>query len=166
MPSGIWQGWLEFDPQQRGQPLRSQRETTQPNRTDTLYWAGGLTPVYLEGALRRALRGPLRVPIQRVRQPVFGKPGAGVTPQTVAWRPTRSVLDPFSVYRKGELPLRQQLGALWAPHLVKIVLEYELSSEAVETLDALPAAALIELIIGAVRRQTAGAYGSLGDVRR
>ena len=35
--------------------VRSGRETTQPNLTDLEYWAQGLTPVYLEGALRRAL---------------------------------------------------------------------------------------------------------------
>ena len=36
-------------------PVQSPRETTQPNLTDLNYWATGLTPVYLEGALARAL---------------------------------------------------------------------------------------------------------------
>ena len=35
-----WQGWLEFKPITGGQPLRSPRETTQPNRTDLAYWCG------------------------------------------------------------------------------------------------------------------------------
>ena len=38
-----------------GETLRSFRETTQPNLTDLRYWATGLTPVYLEGALERIL---------------------------------------------------------------------------------------------------------------
>ena len=55
MPDGLWQGWLEFLPTDGGTPLATGRETTQPNRTDTEYWATGLTEVYLEGALQRAL---------------------------------------------------------------------------------------------------------------
>src|SRR2546425_4109185 len=35
--------------------VRTAPETTQPNRTCTVYWSTGLTPVYLEGALERAL---------------------------------------------------------------------------------------------------------------
>lgn len=50
-----WQGWIEFVPLHGGPTIRTPRETTQPNRSDTAYWAGGLTPVYLKGALRRAL---------------------------------------------------------------------------------------------------------------
>jgi len=36
-------------------PMRTPRETTQPNRACTAYWASGLTHVYLDGALRRAV---------------------------------------------------------------------------------------------------------------
>lgn len=57
---GTWRGWLEFhhvsgDPKS-SQPrvLRTDRETTQPSRAAVDYWAGGLEPVYLEGALERA----------------------------------------------------------------------------------------------------------------
>jgi len=57
MSDGLWEGWIEFIPilPRSGAPLRSPRETTQPNRKDTLYWATGLTSTYLEGALLRAL---------------------------------------------------------------------------------------------------------------
>ena len=58
MPGGTWQGWIEFVPLAGGEPLRSPRETTQPNRVDTVYWATGISAVYLEGALRRALAKP------------------------------------------------------------------------------------------------------------
>jgi hypothetical protein len=51
---GRWEAWLEFEPATGGPVLRSARETVQPNRTDVSYWAGGLTRVYLEGALDRA----------------------------------------------------------------------------------------------------------------
>jgi hypothetical protein len=55
MEDGRWQGWVEFLPPRGGRVLLSPRETIQPNRTDLAYWASGLTPVYLEGALVRAL---------------------------------------------------------------------------------------------------------------
>nr|ADC35932.1 hypothetical protein [uncultured bacterium 70] len=55
---GLWHGWLEFTPVDGRLAICSPRETTQPNRVDTEYWAGGLTLVYLEGALQRALDGP------------------------------------------------------------------------------------------------------------
>jgi len=51
----LWEGWVEFVPLDGGSPVRSPRETTQPNRVGTRYWATGLEPVYLEGALLRAL---------------------------------------------------------------------------------------------------------------
>jgi len=50
-----WNGWLEFHPLGGHAPvLRTERETTQATRADVEYWAAGLEPVYLEGALTRA----------------------------------------------------------------------------------------------------------------
>jgi hypothetical protein len=60
MSHGLWEGWIEFIPLDGGQPLRSPRETTQPNRIDAEYWAAGLTHVHLEGALYRARRPLVR----------------------------------------------------------------------------------------------------------
>ena len=52
----MWEGWLEFAPTRgRGIVGRSQIETTQPNREALAYWASGIEPVYLEGALERAI---------------------------------------------------------------------------------------------------------------
>src|SRR5262249_59343261 len=52
---GIWEGWLEFQPLERGKiSMRTDRETSQPNRTAIDYWASGLEPVYLDGAFARA----------------------------------------------------------------------------------------------------------------
>lgn len=59
--TGRWHGWIEFLPVDGGPPVRTARETTQPNRAATEYWSTGLTQVYLSGALRRALN-PLRIP--------------------------------------------------------------------------------------------------------
>ncbi len=49
---GKWEGWLEFT-SSGGHVLRTPRETTQPNRDDLSYWASGISPIYLEGALAR-----------------------------------------------------------------------------------------------------------------
>jgi hypothetical protein len=52
---GTWQGWLEFHPTDRSKPqLRTGQETSQPSRVTIEYWAFGLEPIYLEGALARA----------------------------------------------------------------------------------------------------------------
>ena len=57
---GTWKGWLEFRPvadradSAGPHVLRTGRETTQPDRRALDYWAGGLEPVYLEGAIARA----------------------------------------------------------------------------------------------------------------
>ncbi len=53
-PDGTWEGWLEFISADRKLPLRTDQETSQPNRTTIQYWALGLEPLYLEGALARA----------------------------------------------------------------------------------------------------------------
>lgn len=50
----VWEAWIVFEPESGGEPLPSDRETTQPNIEAVEYWASGLSPVYLDGALRRA----------------------------------------------------------------------------------------------------------------
>jgi hypothetical protein len=52
---GTWIGWLEFHPVDLSKStLRTDQETSQPNRTAVEYWATGLEPVYFEGAFERA----------------------------------------------------------------------------------------------------------------
>lgn len=52
---GTWEGWLEFRPAGGpGQILRTDRETTQPDRDALAYRASGLEPLYFDGALARA----------------------------------------------------------------------------------------------------------------
>jgi hypothetical protein len=52
---GTWIGWLVFEPiTPGGLPRLTDRETSQPSRPALAYWAEGLEPIYLEGALGRA----------------------------------------------------------------------------------------------------------------
>ena len=59
-PDGTWEGWLEFTPEAGvGAVLTTAQETTQSDLKALEYWASGLEPVYLSGALERAQRrGP------------------------------------------------------------------------------------------------------------
>jgi len=150
MRDGLWHGWIEFVPAGDGEPLRSPRETTQPNRAGAVYWASGLSRVFLEGALRRARAKPIVVPVTEPPPPIFDEPKPSPSSPAVGVAPS-SVLDPFSVYEKGEALLRQELSAMSAWHLVNIILDYELSDEPVEALNRKPAATLINLIVSAVR---------------
>jgi hypothetical protein len=83
----LWEGWIEFVPIGGGPPLRSPRETTQPNRVDTVYWATGLTRVYLEGALIRAVISTLSgrgSASRQLRQSAAGRPFQYHTIRSVA----------------------------------------------------------------------------------
>lgn len=148
MRDGGWQGWLEFVPHDGGEPIRSGRETTQPNRVDTVYWASGLTPVYLEGALRRALNPLVRPPAREVAPPAFDGPAPAATEVEPN---AESILNPFAVYRRGELMLRKQLSALSAWHLVNIIRSHRLSHADQAALEATPRSALIDLIVSGVK---------------
>jgi hypothetical protein len=53
---GLWETWLEFRGLGRDVTLSTRRESEQPNRPAALYWAAGLQPSYLDGALMRATR--------------------------------------------------------------------------------------------------------------
>jgi hypothetical protein len=54
-PGGLWEAWLVFFSLTTGSALATDRETTQSTREHVLYWATGLGPTYLQGALERAL---------------------------------------------------------------------------------------------------------------
>jgi hypothetical protein len=151
MDDGKWQGWIEFLPLDGSEPIRSGRETTQPNRAALEYWATGLTAVYLEGALERALN-PLVVRRVEPEVPVFDGPAPPL--ETVVTRTVHrdAVLDPFSVYEHGgEILLRRQLAALSSWHLVGIIEAYQLSDQPESVLAELTAPVLIEVIVTAVQ---------------
>jgi hypothetical protein len=138
-----WEGWLEFVPTDGSDVLRSSRETTQPNLADLEYWATGLTPVYLEGAMQRVLTPTLLV--------ATPEPSGLAADVPV----TEPVLNPFSIYAKGEDLLRRQLGALSSRHLRAIVLAYELVPAGDVDLEVLTEPELITLIVVSVRSRLA-----------
>jgi hypothetical protein len=148
---GHWQGWLEFTPLTGGEVVRSGRETTQPNRMDTEYWATGLTPVFLEGALHRALNPLVRAERPPIPLPEHDSPA----PDFVSTRRSgESILNPFSVYRKGEALLRSQLSAFSAWHLVNIIRAYDLSPLDPASLTQMAPPALVDTIVTAVRARS------------
>lgn len=152
-PDGMWEGWIEFIPITGGAPLRTPRETTQPSHRDAVYWATGLTGVYLAGALDRALK-PLVQHVAAPPEPIFDEPAPSLVRQVPV---THAIIDPFEVYEKGgEGRLRATLTSLAAWHLVNIVLAYDLSKEPRTLLEELSASSLIEIIIGAVRGRSVG----------
>jgi hypothetical protein len=70
-----------------------------------------------------------------------------------------SAVDPFSLYEKGEMLLRQELGALATWRLLNLVEVYGLSTRPVEELSRLPREALFNLIVAGVKRERRPAIG-------
>ena len=108
------------------------------------HWAAILTETFIEGAFQRARATAATVGSRHVATLIYPDVTLG----------TPAVLDPFSVYEKGESVLRAELSALASWHLVNIVTGYQLSSNSEATLNALPPAALIDLIVAAVRTES------------
>lgn len=153
---GMWEGWLEFVPDDDSDVLRSQRETTQPNLVDLEYWATGLSPVYLEGALERTLTPPAVVEevVASAIPSVYDEPAPA--PVAAAETPLpEAVLDPFSAYTNGEDLLRRRLAALSPRHLRGIILAYGLADPAEIELEALTTPELVALIVAGVRLRLA-----------
>jgi len=146
--NGQWEAWLEFEDMASGEILRSQRETTQPNEVDTVYWATGLTEVYLEGALDRILHPPKRREPEPVPPPYFDGPA----PHRRAVISDREpILDPFSVYQKSPDLLAQELTALRAWHLRQIIRDFDLANVSDARLETLTEPELGSLIMQRVR---------------
>lgn len=163
---GSWEGWIEFVPADDSPVLRSERETTQPNRTDTEYWATGLSPVYLEGSLRRTLTPRQPVHVAPPERPAYDGPAPAR--EAVETRNGangnggngRAILDPWAVRANGgEELLRRELSALRGWHLKNIVRDHELADERQLDVEALGAAELIDLIAEATRRPEGAAQG-------
>ena len=148
---GLWEGWLEFENLQTGKIVRTIRETTQPNLTDITYWATGLTPVYLEGALARALEGPPSRAAVMVVPPRYDGPAERQV-RRVKSTGAESILDPFSVYEKSPELLAQELTALRGRHLRQIIRDYGLANESDERLEAMTEPELGSLILQRVRQ--------------
>jgi hypothetical protein len=148
--NGQWEAWLEFEDLETGEVLRSERETTQPNRKDAAYWATGLTPVYLEGALDRILRPQKVKEPETVRPPMFAGPAPHTRPRAVVSN-REPILDPFSVYDKNPSLLAQELTALRGWHLRQIIRDFKLVDEKDIALETLTEPELGSLIMQRVR---------------
>ena len=124
------------------------RETTQPNLTDLTYWATGLTPVYLDGALARTLHTPApRAPVVVV-PPRYDRPARRRPPTDSGHE---SILNPFSVYEKSPDLLAQELTALRGWHLKQIIRDYGLADGHDGALDSMTEPELGSLIMRRVR---------------
>lgn len=119
---GLWEGWLEFQLAGDESVLITRRETEQPNRDDLMYWAQGLSDVYLQGALQRILRPAPAVVAADSPTYVDSQPARPQGQRSSI--PMRVVLDPYQVYAEGEGILRSQLRALSRDHLQHIVEAY------------------------------------------
>ena len=148
MPGGQMAGMDRVRAARRGDPIRSPRETTQPNRQDTDYWATGLDAGVSRGRASPSLKRPARPLARDIAAPLFERPADNFIMGPPV---TESILDPFSVYRKGEALLRRQLSAMAGWHLVNIITHYGLSREDTALLSAREPVQLVELIIDAVR---------------
>lgn len=146
---GLWEGWIEFGDLDTGDVVRTARETTQPSRDDVMYWATGLTRVYLEGALERSLapaNRPERLPLRL--EPTYDGPAPAGQSSDRPGAP-HAVLDPFQVFAQGERVLRQELSALDLDHLRAIARAFGLDA-GVAARSRVPEV-LIEHIVAEVR---------------
>jgi hypothetical protein len=167
LADGRWEGWIEFDPVDGSPVLRTPRETTQPKLTDLDYWASGLTPVYLDGALTRAIHAA-HVPEtdnEVPEVPFYEEPAPhphvtrteATSPRSIEACESNefidvdgAVLDPIALYAKGEDTLRQKLGLLSADHLRSIARGYHLIPGDLE-LESCTELQLAQLIVAGVR---------------
>jgi hypothetical protein len=149
----MWEGWLEFDPLDgKGETLVGPVESRQPEREYLAYWAGGLTPVFVEGALHRA-QHPIVVHTRVVEEAASDHPA----PRLVVTGPERqvkpeAVLNPFEIGGRNLDILAQELRALNRPRLVNIIAAYDLNP-ANEDISWMTDAQLVRFIVVAVETQ-------------
>ena len=146
---GMWEGWLEFVPfDSATDVLVSGVESRQPERVHLVYWATGLSPVYLEGALHRA-RNPPTVRVSTIERPHSAAPAQTVRVTAAASHRPSPVLDPFDVGERSLDILRQELTALNRPRLLNIIAAFDLESAA-EDISWMTDAQLVHFIVVAV----------------
>lgn len=152
---GMWEGWLEFVPLDTAgaSPVISAVESRQPAREHLAYWAEGLTGVYAEGALDRALH-PITVRARPAETPASAKPAPRIVVAPAAPPGPEPVFDPFDVGGRSLDILRQQLHALNRARLLHIIDAYDLNPRATD-LTTLTDAQLIAFIVVAVETELA-----------
>jgi hypothetical protein len=151
----MWDGWFEFEPlDDNGPVIVGSIETRQPEHHDLVYWATGITPVFLEGALDRAMH-PLTVQV-RVDAAVSNAPAPRVHPARVGPAKPEAILNPFEIGERSLDILRQELGALNRPRLLNIIAAYDLDP-AGDDLSWMTDAQLVTFIVTATEVQLAQA---------
>ena len=172
MGGGLWEGWIEFFPvRELGSAVESGRETTQPNRKNLEFWAQGLTTVYLEGALDRAIslaESPDESLQTRAESGRFSAPArrstSGSSPTPAVDR--RVILDPFEVYAQGEQVLRSELNALSRDHLENIASAYGVGEPGFPSqIKSVATSDLIEAIVVTARDNPLRAAPDSGETR-
>jgi len=154
-PDGLWQGWIEFLTPTGA--VRTERETSQPNRDDLMYWAQGLTHTYLEGALARAIGGrAVETPTEARIVPAFDGPAPPPARHGGARGP-HAILDPFAVYVQGEHTLRRQLLALSTDQLSNVIVAYALGDPVPADSSGADTARRVDEVIATVRQRTRAA---------
>lgn len=149
---GMWEGWLEFESLDgSGQTLVGPVESKQPEREHLVYWAGGLTPVFMEGALHRA-RNPLVVRTRILEEPRSSGPAQRMIKTPVLDMKPEAVLDPFEIGRRNLDILAQELRALNRPRLLNIIAAYSLNPGN-EDISWMSDAQLVRFIVVAVETQ-------------
>jgi hypothetical protein len=149
---GMWEAWIEFVPSHGRHVLVSGVESRQPAREHLAYWAAGLSPVYLEGALNRS-RNPLTVRVTAAEKPLSHAPAARRVSVTHVRSPgPDAILDPFEIGSRNLDILRQELTALNRSRLLNLIGAYDLNP-AHEDLSWLTDAPLIHFIVVAVDAQ-------------
>ena len=150
---GMWEGWFEFLPADGdGEVLVGAVESRQPNRRDLAYWASGLTPVFVEGALHRA-RSPLTVRVRTIELPASDHPAEkAVAVEHVVPPGPEPVLDPFEIGERSLDILRQELTALNRPRLLNIVAAHSLNPGG-EDLSWMSDAQLVTFVVTATEAQ-------------
>jgi hypothetical protein len=145
----MWEGWIEFVPvNQGGEVVVSGVESRQPAREHLVYWASGLTPVYLEGALHRA-RTPISVRVRTQPPPLSSAPAPRSSHPPRAYAGPEAILDPFEIGARNLDVLRQELTALNRPRLLNIIDAYDLNP-AQEEIGWMTDAQLVHFIVVAV----------------
>lgn len=150
---GMWEGWVEFIPVDGStEVLATPVESRQPEREHLAYWATGLTPVFLEGALHRARR-PVKVRVRTVELPATDAPAPRPATVSRVMPPgPEPVLDPFEIGGRNIDQLRQELHALNRPRLLNIISAFELNPGR-EDLSWMTDHQLVHFIVVAVETQ-------------
>jgi hypothetical protein len=129
---GMWEGWLEFTPVDSAHDVvASSIESRQATKPQLEYWSQGLTVVYAEGSLDRALR-PITVHRRIIETPP-------------------PVLNPFEIGARSIDVLAQELHALNRTRLLQIIAAFDIRTGGTDA--AMTNEQLIEAIVLSVAQQ-------------